>query len=117
MPMRMCVLVKGRRESCPAPRWYSRRCSSCLRVFPGREFAAPAGVDTLTADVTEPKPKRARRKKPVDQVEAAVEVPVPADDHVPLSRFVPTPEQQAALDQFATLYPFPLDTFQQEAIA
>jgi len=73
-------------------------------------------VDTLTADVTAPKPKRARRKKPVDQVEAAVEVPVPADDHVPLSRFVPTPAQQVALDQFAALYPFPLDTFQQEAI-
>ncbi|MEZ4666286.1 MAG: DEAD/DEAH box helicase [Thermomicrobiales bacterium] len=74
-------------------------------------------MDTLTADVTAPKPRRARRKKPVDQVEAAVEVPVPADDHVPLSRFVPTPAQQVALDQFAALYPFPLDTFQQEAIA
>lgn len=30
---------------------------------------------------------------------------------------MPTPKQAAAIDQFAVLYPFPLDTFQQEAIA
>ncbi|MCB0920149.1 MAG: DEAD/DEAH box helicase, partial [Actinobacteria bacterium] len=46
-----------------------------------------------------------------------MEVPVLAEDHVPAPRFVPTKKQQAAIDQFAALYPFPLDTFQQEAIA
>ncbi len=74
-------------------------------------------MDTLTADLESPKPKRSRRKKPVEQVEAAVEVPVPAEDYVPTPRFVPTPEQSAAIEQFSALYPFPLDDFQQEAIA
>jgi ATP-dependent RNA helicase HelY len=82
-----------------------------------REFAAPTGVDTLTADDTAPKPKRTRRKKSVEQVEAAVEVPVPNADYVPAPRFVPTAQQAAAINQFSALYPFPLDTFQQEAIA
>jgi ATP-dependent RNA helicase HelY len=72
---------------------------------------------TLTADIESPKPKRSRRKKPVEQVEAAVEVPVPAEDYVPTPRFVPTPAQLAAIEQFSALYPFPLDDFQQEAIA
>jgi superfamily II RNA helicase len=72
---------------------------------------------TLTADIESPKPKRSRRKKPVEQVEAAVEVPVPAEDYVPTPRFVPTPAQLTAIEQFSALYPFPLDDFQQEAIA
>jgi ATP-dependent RNA helicase HelY len=71
----------------------------------------------LTADLEPTKPKRSRRKKPVEQVEAAIEVPVPAEDYVPSPRFVPTPEQRTAIEQFSTLYPFPLDDFQQEAIA
>ena len=81
------------------------------------EFAAPAGVDTLTTETPTDKPKRSRRKKPIEQVESAVEVPVPAADYVPPPRFVPTPEHRVALDQFAAMYPFPLDSFQQEAIA
>lgn len=74
-------------------------------------------MDNLTINIDQPKPKRTRRKKPVEQVEAAVEVPVPAIDYVPTPAFVPTAEQAAAIGQFAALYPFPLDTFQQEAIA
>jgi ATP-dependent RNA helicase HelY len=74
-------------------------------------------VDTLTTDAPADKPKRNRRRKPVEPIEAAVEVPVPAADYVPAPRFVPTPEQAAAIDQFSALYPFLLDTFQQEAIA
>ncbi len=80
-------------------------------------MAAPPGVDTLTTDLEPTKPKRTRRKKPVEQVDAAVEVPVPADDHIPTPRFEPTPVQRAAIEQFSALYPFPLDAFQQEAIA
>ncbi len=74
-------------------------------------------MGTLTADAPADKPKRSRRKKPVEQVEAALEVPVPAADYVPPLRFSPTPAQAIAIDQFAALYPFPLDGFQQEAIA
>ena len=63
-----------------------------------REFAAPTGVDTLTTDAPADKPKRNRRRKPVEPIEAAVEVPVPAADYVPAPRFVPTPEQAAAIE-------------------
>ena len=74
-------------------------------------------METLTTDVEPTKPKRSRRKKSVEQVDVAVEVPVPAEDHLPTPRFVPTPVQRAAIQQFSALYPFPLDDFQQEAIA
>jgi ATP-dependent RNA helicase HelY len=73
-------------------------------------------VEELTTNIESTKPTRTRRKKPVEQVEAAIEVPVPAEDYVPTPRFTPTPEQAAAIEQFSALYPFPLDDFQQEAI-
>ena len=44
-------------------------------------------------------------------------MPVPAADYVPSPRFVPTTEHAAVIDQFSALYPFPLDSFQQESIA
>ena len=74
-------------------------------------------MDTLTTEAAESKPKRNRRKKAVEQVEAAVEVPVAAGDYLPAPRFMPTPAQAAAIEQFSALYPFPLDSFQQESIA
>ncbi len=98
-------------------RWYSRRYLTCLRIHPGCAFAAIRGVGTLTADAPADKPKRNRRKKSIEQVDAAVAVPVPAADYVPAPRFVPTAEHAAVIAQFSALYPFPLDSFQQESIA